>query len=74
VQLEAFQLVLLGSGLVSTYAGRACRALPARRMLRAALTSAWAASEVNSYSPMGSVVPTGMKVPRWSWEGLDASS
>jgi hemoglobin len=34
----------------------------------------WAASDVNSYSPLGSVVPTSMKVPRWSWDGLDTPS
>ena len=29
----------------------------------------WATSEVNEYSPLGSVVPDGLAFPRWSWDG-----
>jgi hemoglobin len=30
----------------------------------------WAVREVLSYSPPGVPVPAGMRVPRWSWNGL----
>jgi hemoglobin len=30
----------------------------------------WATSEVHSYSPRGSVVPTDHAFPHWSWDGL----
>ena len=32
----------------------------------------WAVSEVMSYSPSGTAVPTAMEVPRWSWGGLSS--
>ncbi len=31
----------------------------------------WAVSEVMGYSPKDSVVPHDLKVPRWSWNGLE---
>jgi hemoglobin len=37
----------------------------------------WAVSEVLAYSPHGSTVPPGLRVPRWGWnglEGLDATA
>jgi len=30
----------------------------------------WAVAEVLSYSPHGSEAPSGMPLPRWSWDGL----
>jgi hemoglobin len=30
----------------------------------------WAVGEVHSYSPYGSVVPTHVTFPHWSWDGL----
>ena len=33
----------------------------------------WAVREVHEYNPPGSSVPPGLVVPRWSWEGLQAS-
>lgn len=32
----------------------------------------WATREVHSYSPLGSVVPSDLAMPRWTWEGLEA--
>jgi hemoglobin len=32
----------------------------------------WAVGEVMSYSPRGSEVPSGLPVPHWSWDGLQA--
>ena len=45
--------------------------LPDDAEFRAALRSymEWAVSEVMSVSPHGSVVPDGLPVPRWSWDG-----
>jgi hemoglobin len=31
----------------------------------------WAVSEVHSYSPLDSVVPTYAEFPHWSWDGLE---
>ena len=47
-------------------------ALPADPAFRAAMRAymEWASAEVVEYSPQGSVVPEGMTVPRWSWDGL----
>ncbi len=46
--------------------------LPADPRFRAALRSymTWAVSEVMSYSPAGTRPPSGLPVPRWSWDGL----
>ncbi|MEP6667477.1 MAG: group II truncated hemoglobin [Nocardioidaceae bacterium] len=30
----------------------------------------WAVEDVLSYSPQGAEVPTGLAMPRWSWDGL----
>jgi hemoglobin len=30
----------------------------------------WAVSDVLTYGPTGAVVPDGLPVPRWSWDGL----
>ena len=45
--------------------------LPDDPELRAALRAymEWAVREVDSYSPPGSSVPPGLRVPRWSWDG-----
>jgi hemoglobin len=31
----------------------------------------WAVDDVLAYSAEGSVVPSGLPVPRWSWDGLE---
>jgi len=31
----------------------------------------WATGEVHSYSPLGSVVPSYVTFPHWSWDGLE---
>jgi hemoglobin len=45
---------------------------PADAELRAVLRRYidWAVAEVMAVSPPGSVVPAGLPVPRWSWDGL----
>jgi hemoglobin len=50
--------------------------LPADPELRAALRAymEWAVQEVMRYAPAGSVVPVGLSVPRWTWDGLQAGS
>ena len=47
--------------------------LPANSEFRGALRSymEWATADVQQYSPRDSAVPTGMKVPRWTWDGLE---
>jgi hemoglobin len=49
--------------------------LPNDADFRAALRSymEWAVREVLSYSPHGSRVPSGLAVPRWSWDGLQGT-
>jgi hemoglobin len=49
--------------------------LPADARLRAVLRDymVWAVGEVMSYSPEGSGVPAALPVPRWSWDGLQAT-
>ena len=39
-----------------------------RRALRAYME--WAVRDVHTYNPRGSRVPSGLAVPRWTWEGL----
>jgi hemoglobin len=48
--------------------------LPDDADLRAALRAymEWAVGEVMSYSPCGSRVASGLPVPRWSWDGMQA--
>jgi hemoglobin len=48
--------------------------LPAAPEFRAALRSymEWAVSDVMTYNPKNAVVPPGLPVPRWSWDGLQA--
>jgi hemoglobin len=43
-----------------------------RRGLRSYME--WATMDVHAYSPRGSTVPTGMSIPRWSWDGLEEES
>lgn len=47
-------------------------ALPDDPEFRAALRAymEWAVSDVLVYSPHGAVVPSGLPMPRWSWDGL----
>jgi len=50
--------------------------LPAAPEFRAALRAymEWAVDDVLAYSVQGSVVPPGVAMPRWSWEGLAAET
>lgn len=47
-------------------------ALPNDAEFRAALRAymEWATADVQQYSPAGSVVPSHLEMPRWSWDGL----
>lgn len=49
--------------------------LPADAEFRAALRAymEWAVADVLVYSPADALVPDGVPVPRWSWEGLQTS-
>jgi len=42
-----------------------------RRSLRAYME--WAVRDVHTYNPRGSSVPSGLVMPQWSWDGLQAS-
>lgn len=42
-----------------------------RAALRASMT--WAVDDVRAYSVEGSRVPDGVPMPRWAWDGPDAS-
>ncbi|MEP6695988.1 MAG: group II truncated hemoglobin [Pseudonocardiales bacterium] len=46
--------------------------LPADPEFRAALRAymTWAVDAVLAYSPQGAVVPAGVAMPHWSWDGL----
>jgi hemoglobin len=39
-----------------------------RRVMREYMV--WAVADVDAYAPSASVVPDGLRVPRWSWAGL----
>jgi hemoglobin len=43
-----------------------------RAVLRAYME--WAVADVLAYSPVDATVPTGVTMPRWSWDGLQPSS
>jgi hemoglobin len=49
--------------------------LPDDPAFRAALSAymRWAVSDVLVYSPRDSVVPLGASMPRWGWDGLEAT-
>jgi hemoglobin len=49
--------------------------MPGDPEFRAALRAymQWAVADVLGYSPEGSVVPAGARVPRWSWDGRKES-
>jgi hemoglobin len=49
--------------------------LPDDPEFRAALRAymEWAVQDVLAFSPVGSIVPPGAHVPRWSWDGLQAA-
>jgi hemoglobin len=42
-----------------------------RRVLREYME--WAVRDVHGYNPPGSLVPKGLAMPRWSWDGLQAA-
>jgi hemoglobin len=46
--------------------------LPAEPEFRAAMEAymRWAVDNVMLYAPIGAVVPSGMPMPRWGWDGL----
>ena len=48
--------------------------LPDDPEFRAALRAymVWAVEDVLAYSPVDAVVPAGLPMPRWSWDGLQA--
>jgi hemoglobin len=48
--------------------------LPADPEFREAMRAymRWAVDNVLAYSPVGSVVPAGVPMPRWGWDGLEA--
>ena len=63
----------LGRRFVACFVAAADDAgLPADPGFRAALRAymEWAVDDVLTYSPVDAVVPSGLPVPRWSWEGL----
>lgn len=63
----------LGTRFVNCFVQAADDAgLPADAEFRAALRSymEWAVGQVMACSPRGSAVPSGLAVPRWSWDGL----
>ena len=65
----------LGRRFVACFVAAADDAgLPADPEFRAALKAymEWAVDDVLIYSAESSVVPTGLPMPRWSWEGLVA--
>jgi hemoglobin len=65
----------LGRRFVACFVAAADDAhLPEDPEFRAALRAymEWAVDDVLTYSAEGSVVPGGLPMPRWSWEGLDA--
>jgi hemoglobin len=67
----------LGDRFVTAFVQAADDAgLPADDEFRGALRAymRWAVDEVMAYSPLGSVVPEGLPVPHWSWDGLVAAS
>ncbi len=66
----------LGGRFVACFVAAADDAgLPADLEFRAALRAymEWAVDDVLVYSPAGSVVPDGLRVPRWSWDGLQST-
>ena len=44
---------------------------PAFREAMSAYTR-WAVDNVLSYSPVDAVVPVGLRMPRWGWNGLES--
>jgi hemoglobin len=48
--------------------------LPGDAVFREAMTAymRWAVDNVLVYSPVGAVVPAGVRMPRWGWEGLQS--
>jgi hemoglobin len=65
----------LGRRFVACFVAAADDAhLPEDPEFRAALRAymEWAVDDVLTYSAEGSVVPAGLPMPRWSWDGLDA--
>ena len=48
--------------------------LPGDAAFREAMTAymRWAVDNVLVYSPVGAVVPAGVRMPRWGWDGLQS--
>jgi len=48
--------------------------LPGDGAFRGAMTAymRWAVDNVLVYSPVGAVVPAGVRMPRWGWDGLQS--
>jgi hemoglobin len=66
----------LGRRFVACFVGAADDAqLPADPEFRAALGAymEWAVGDVLTYSPVDATVPSGLPMPRWSWDGLQHS-
>jgi hemoglobin len=50
--------------------------LPSDPEFRAAMQAymRWAVDNVMSYAPQDAVVPAGLPIPRWGWDGLEKST
>jgi hemoglobin len=63
----------LGRRFVDCFVGAMQDAgLPEDAEFRAALRAymEWAVADILTYGPVGSTVPSGLPMPRWSWDGL----
>ena len=66
----------LGDRFVACFVAAADDAgLPADARFRSCLRAymEWAVADVLTYAPQDSVVPAGLSVPRWGWDGLQPS-
>jgi hemoglobin len=67
----------LGRRFVACFVAAADDAgLPDDAEFRAALRAymEWAVADVLAYSPTDAVVPAGLPIPHWTWEGLQATA
>jgi hemoglobin len=62
----------LGERFLGCFVAAVDTSLPGDRELRAALRAymRWAVDDVMAYNPSDAVVPDGVPVPRWDWDGL----
>jgi hemoglobin len=62
----------LGDRFVACFVAAVAAGLPDDPDLRAALAAymRWATDDVLAYSPADAVVPPGLTVPHWDWDGL----